>query len=131
MTGGLFHKKDPIEQSVRFGTYSSGAGFLVASIQNALTKHNAGAAGVLTRFGSTFALFAVSGTAYGFVEAYAGNYRVVVGALAGIRFRSIPSALGLGLGLGATMALFEYSGGVMGDPLRSARTEQVTVEGDA
>jgi hypothetical protein len=91
----------------------------------------------------------------------AGIGGAVVGALAGIRcalafqassmislqthsflVRSIPSALGLGLGLGATMALFEYSGGVMGDPLRSARTEQgrtsffkkpkpVTVEGDA
>lgn len=55
--GPVFHRREIMNSAAKFALYSSGTGLFVASLQNALSRRSLGATGVLTRFGSTIALF--------------------------------------------------------------------------
>lgn len=70
-----FHAKDAIKSALSATTMVGTAGFFVAAIENALHKSNVGALSVFTRSGSTIALYAIGGGAYGFSRAAAGNLR--------------------------------------------------------
>ena len=54
---------------------SAFAGLLVSSIQNSLSKHNAGAMGIFTRTGGTIALFTVMGGVFSFTDSFVANSR--------------------------------------------------------
>jgi len=53
----LYQPKDAIGTAVKAIGVTGAAGAFVSTIQNTLTRHNAGPWGAVTRFGSTTALF--------------------------------------------------------------------------
>jgi hypothetical protein len=55
-----FQPKDAISAAVKATLITGGAGALISSIQNTLTKQNVGAWGVFTRTGGTIAVFGMS-----------------------------------------------------------------------
>ena len=55
----LYQPKDALTAAIRSTMITAGAGALVSSIQNTLTKENVTAWGVFTRSGSTIAVFGI------------------------------------------------------------------------
>jgi len=53
----LYQPKDAISAAIKATGVTGAAGAFVSTIQNTLTRHNAGAWGAVTRFGGTTALF--------------------------------------------------------------------------
>lgn len=53
----VFHPQDAIGQGMKTATYTAGAGLFFSAVQNSIAKHNVGTMGVLTRTGSSVALF--------------------------------------------------------------------------
>jgi hypothetical protein len=52
-----YHPQDALGHAVKATAISGGAGLFISTIQNTLTKQNAGAWGVFTRSGSTIGIF--------------------------------------------------------------------------
>ncbi|KAI9860158.1 MAG: hypothetical protein M1813_006268 [Trichoglossum hirsutum] len=118
-----FQPKDAISAAVKATLITGGAGALISSIQNTLTKQNVGAWGVFTRTGGTIAVFAAMGGTYEFVSTASANLRekddswnpsiggFFAGSIMGHVVRSIPAVLGYGAGLAVLMGTFDYTGG--------------------
>ncbi|KAL0581598.1 hypothetical protein V5O48_000414 [Marasmius crinis-equi] len=122
-----FEPKHTLERTSVWALKTGAVGLVYSTLQNALGQHSSGAAGVFTRTGGTITFFAGMGAAFAFTEAFVANQRhtddalnaaaggCAAGFLAGIRARSLPTAVaGCAFG-GATMGLFERSGKFMGD----------------
>jgi len=121
--GPAFQRRDAIKSSVPATLIGAGAGAFISGIQNALTKQNVGALGVLTRTGSVIGMGAAVGGGYMFVRVAAANLRsvedawnpalggLVAGAIMGTRFRTLPAVVGYGAALSATLAVFDITGG--------------------
>ncbi|KAH7104638.1 hypothetical protein BKA62DRAFT_692873 [Auriculariales sp. MPI-PUGE-AT-0066] len=122
------------------GAQLGGAGLLVSAVTNALDAHNRGAWGIFTRSGGTIAFFASVGAAFGFTDAFVANMRekndawngaaggCAVGAVAGLRARSLPAACISCVAVGAMVAAFDSQGGrLAGD----GRTRDDPIEREA
>ncbi|KAF2500071.1 hypothetical protein BU16DRAFT_578097 [Lophium mytilinum] len=123
-----FHPQDAISTTVHATMITTGAGALVAGVQNTLAKQNIGAMGILTRSGGTIAVYAAMGASYAFAKTASANLRekndsyntAIGGFFAGsmmglkstnIRVRSTPAILGYGACLAVVLSAFDYAGG--------------------
>jgi len=52
-----YHPKDAVSTAVRATMITASAGAIISGVQNALTKQNVGAFGILTKTGGTIAVF--------------------------------------------------------------------------
>ena len=52
-----FIEHSPLANGMNAAGVSAGVGLIVSAVQNGLTRHNAGALGVFTKYGSTIGLF--------------------------------------------------------------------------
>ena len=52
-----YHPKDAVSAAVRATMITASAGAIISGVQNALTKQNVGAFGILTKTGGTIAVF--------------------------------------------------------------------------
>ncbi|MCJ1224148.1 hypothetical protein MMC12_000792 [Toensbergia leucococca] len=119
----VYHPKDIVSSSVRSTMIIGGAGALVSSIQNTLTRQNVTAWGVFTRSGSTIGVFAAMGGTYQFARVASANLRekddswnptiggFVAGSVLGLRIRTFPAVLGYGAGLAVLLGTYDYTGG--------------------
>ncbi|KIO31237.1 hypothetical protein M407DRAFT_19853 [Tulasnella calospora MUT 4182] len=101
---------------------SAGVGVLVSAVQNALAQHNAGAMGIFTRTGGTIGFFAALGGTFALADSVSANIRekddavngfvggCSAGALAGLRARSIPTAVMACGVMGGLVATFDATG---------------------
>ncbi|CAA7258690.1 unnamed protein product [Cyclocybe aegerita] len=124
-----FEPKSAVGYASHVALQAGAVGFVVSSVQNALGKHSHGAMGVLTRTGGTIGFFAAMGATFAFTETIVANQRqkkdavsgaagaCAAGFLAGIKSRSIPSAIGGCVVMGAIMGAFDYSGNLFGEVL--------------
>ncbi|KAG6381126.1 hypothetical protein JVT61DRAFT_5524 [Boletus reticuloceps] len=122
-----YEPKAPLSRATTAGLQAGAVGTFVSAVQNALSSHSAGAAGFLTRTGSSIGTFAAMGAAFAFTEAVVANQRetddalngfaggCAAGFLAGIRTRSLPIAVGSCAVVGGAMATFDYAGQIIGD----------------
>ncbi|OCK86196.1 hypothetical protein K432DRAFT_431163 [Lepidopterella palustris CBS 459.81] len=120
-----YHPKDAISSTVRTMGITTGAGAIIAGVQNTLTRQNVGAFGILTRTGGTIAVFAAAGGAYQFTKTAAANLRekddsynsaiggFFGGAMIGLKFRSIPVVLGYASATAVMLAAVDYGGGTL------------------
>ncbi|KAG9015991.1 hypothetical protein FRB90_003911 [Tulasnella sp. 427] len=101
---------------------SAGVGVLISAVQNALAHHNAGAMGIFTRTGGTIGFFAALGGTFALADSVSANIRekddavngfvggCSAGALAGLRARSIPTAVMACGVMGGLVATFDATG---------------------
>ncbi|KAG9043011.1 hypothetical protein FS837_010141 [Tulasnella sp. UAMH 9824] len=101
---------------------SAGVGVLISAVQNALAQHNAGAMGIFTRTGGTIGFFAALGGTFALADSVSANIRekddavngfvggCSAGALAGLRARSIPTAVMACAVMGGLVATFDATG---------------------
>jgi hypothetical protein len=54
---GPYQPKDAYGRAVKFATMTGGAGAFISTVQNTLMRQNVGPMGVVSRFGSTIAVF--------------------------------------------------------------------------
>ncbi|KZT55961.1 hypothetical protein CALCODRAFT_337028 [Calocera cornea HHB12733] len=117
-----YEQKPALQRAAFVGLQSAGVGLVFSSVQNALETHGKGAAGVLTRTGSTIGFFAAMGAVFSYTEASIANARATddawngaaggcaAGFLAGIRARSIPTAVASCAILGGLVGGFDVTG---------------------
>lgn len=115
--------KDAIAGTVAMTGAMGGLGLFFSAVQNALTRQNIGAWGVITRYGGTTATFAAIGGSFEFTRIVASNLRekddswnpaiggFFAGAVAGLGFRTFPAVLGLGSTMAIAQGVFDYTGG--------------------
>ncbi|KAG9014700.1 hypothetical protein FRB94_010547 [Tulasnella sp. JGI-2019a] len=104
------------------GAQSAAVGVVISAVQNALAKHNAGAAGIFTRTGGTIGFFAAMGATFAFTDSMSANIRekddatngfvggCSAGVLAGLRSRSLPTAVMACGVMGGLVAAFDATG---------------------
>ncbi|MCJ1477132.1 hypothetical protein MMC13_005803 [Lambiella insularis] len=121
----VYQPKDAITAGIKSTLITGGAGALVSSVQNTLTKQNVTAWGIFTRTGGTIAVFAAMGGTYEFTKLASANLRekddswntaiggFLAGSVLGMRFRTMPAVLGYGAGLAVLLGTFDYTGGVL------------------
>ncbi|KAG8928749.1 hypothetical protein FRC03_005553 [Tulasnella sp. 419] len=114
--------KPALTNAATVGLQSGAVGLVISAVQNALSTHNAGAAGVLTRTGGTIGIFAAMGATFAFADGVSANIRekddhingfvggCSAGLLAGLRARSIPVAVGSCALMGGLVATFDAAG---------------------
>ncbi|MCJ1236406.1 hypothetical protein MMC14_004387 [Varicellaria rhodocarpa] len=119
----VYQPKDAVTAAIRTTMITAGAGALVSSIQNTLTKENVTAWGIFSRSGGTIAVFAAMGGTYEFGKLASANLRekddswnsaiggFLSGSVMGLRFRTFPSVLGYGAGLAVLLSTYDYTGG--------------------
>ncbi|KAK4890433.1 hypothetical protein LTR17_004763 [Elasticomyces elasticus] len=134
----LYQPKDSISAAIKATGVTATAGAFISTIQNTLTRHNAGAWGAVTRFGSTTALFAAMGGTYEFSKNAAANLRekddaynpaiggFFAGTMMGLRFRSPPLIIGYGTGLAALLFAFSFTGGRLNGYERDPTVDEVS-----
>ncbi|TFK94457.1 hypothetical protein K466DRAFT_536109 [Polyporus arcularius HHB13444] len=117
-----YDPKPSLQYASAVGLQAAGIGALVSAVQNALGTHTSGAAGFLTRTGSTIGFFAAMGATFALTESVVANQRQIddplngaaggcaAGFLAGIRARSLPMALASCAVLGTAVGTFDYNG---------------------
>jgi len=117
-----YETKDALQNAAFVGLQSAAVGLVASSVQNALDTHGRGAAGVLTRTGGTIGFFAAMGAVFSYTEATVANARATndawngaaggcaAGFLAGIRVRSIPTAVGSCAVIGGLIGVFDLTG---------------------
>ncbi|KAJ8083965.1 hypothetical protein PQX77_007246 [Marasmius sp. AFHP31] len=122
-----FEPKATLERTTVWGLKTGAVGVIYSTLQNALGQHSSGAAGVFTRTGGTITFFAAMGATFAFTESFVANQRqtddalnaaaggCAAGFLAGIRARSLPTAVAACAVGGVTMGLFERAGKFTGD----------------
>ncbi|CAD6581851.1 MAG: hypothetical protein TREMPRED_003100 [Tremellales sp. Tagirdzhanova-0007] len=136
----VFHPHPALSIASRVTLQSAGVGLLVSTVKNALDTHDKGAMGIFTRSGGTIAFFAAMGFTYSFIKASTSNVReshevhidmgwlttawqtddslngaaggCAAGFLAGVRARSLPSAIGACAFLGTVIYSFDEAGQV-------------------
>ncbi|KAG8869032.1 hypothetical protein FRB97_001649, partial [Tulasnella sp. 331] len=65
----------PLYDAALVGAQSAAVGVVVSAVQNALAKHNAGAAGIFTRTGGTIGFFAAMGATFALTDSMSANIR--------------------------------------------------------
>ncbi|KZO98384.1 hypothetical protein CALVIDRAFT_535469 [Calocera viscosa TUFC12733] len=117
-----YEQKPALQNAAFVGLQSAGVGLVVSSVQNALETHGKGAAGVLTRTGGTIGFFAAMGAVFSYTEASIANARAkndawngaaggcAAGFLAGVRARSIPTAVASCAIIGGFIGMFDLTG---------------------
>ncbi|TFK57023.1 hypothetical protein OE88DRAFT_1619554 [Heliocybe sulcata] len=117
-----YDPKPSLQYAAKVGLQATFVGAFVATVQNALSTHNRGPAGILTKYGGTIGMFGAMGAAFAFTEAVVGNQRqrddpingvaggCAAGFLAGIRRGSLPLAVASCALLGGAVGVFDYSG---------------------
>ncbi|KAL8829917.1 MAG: hypothetical protein Q9191_001737 [Dirinaria sp. TL-2023a] len=118
--------KDLIGSTIKMTGAMGALGLFFSAVQNALTRQNIGAWGVLTRYGGTTASFAAIGGSFEFTRIAAANLRekddswnpaiggFFAGAVGGLKcdiVRTIPYVLGLGSVSAIAQGVFDYTGG--------------------
>jgi len=100
---------------------AGGVGVVVAAIDNAVSSHNRGGWGVLTRSGNTIGFLAAMGATFALTDSWVANIRrkddhlngvaagCAAGFLAGIRARSLPMAVSSCAILGASVGVYDYT----------------------
>ncbi|KDN39842.1 hypothetical protein K437DRAFT_239250 [Tilletiaria anomala UBC 951] len=122
---------------------SAGAGLIISAVQNSLGKHNAGAMGIFTRYGSTIATFTAMGGAFAFTDAAVANVRqkndpyngaaggCAAGLVAGAQARSLPMMFGACAGMAALVGTFDAAGrSMVGLPSVSSYASGKASEGE-
>ncbi|MCJ1256372.1 hypothetical protein MMC24_004193 [Lignoscripta atroalba] len=121
----VYQPKDAVTMAIRSTMITGGAGAVVSSVQNTLTKQNVTAWGIFTRTGGTIAVFAAMGGTYEFAKLASANLRAkddswnptiggfLAGSILGLRFRTLPAVLGYGAGLAVLLGAYDYTGGVL------------------
>ncbi|KAK9766383.1 hypothetical protein K7432_004573 [Basidiobolus ranarum] len=119
----MTNDKDCTAKAVESALLGGTIGLLASAIQNSFQNHSAGAAGVFTRTGRVIPYLAVVGGVFSATECLSESIRekkdyvnsgiagCTVGILAGLQARSFPVMVGATVGLGAFMAVYEYTGG--------------------
>ncbi|KAL7419993.1 hypothetical protein Q5752_004956 [Cryptotrichosporon argae] len=117
-----FHAHPSVAVASKVTLQSAGVGLLVSSVQNALEKHDRGAAGVLTRTGGTIGFFAAMGFAFSLTHSVVANVRetddalngaaggCAAGFVAGLRAKSLPMAVGSCAAMATLIGTFEATG---------------------
>jgi hypothetical protein len=125
-TEPTFEPKAALKNASLLGLQGAGVGAFVSALQNALSKHSAGASGFFTRTGGTIGFFGALGATFALADAVAANQRekhdpingaiggCAAGFLVGVRRGSIPVALGSCAFMGATAGIYDYSRGLQG-----------------
>jgi len=118
-----YDPKPAIQYAGIAGLQTGGAGLLVSCVRNALESHNRGAWGVFTRTGGTIAFFGTIGAVFAFTDSVTANIRetdsplngavggCAAGLVAGVRARSIPTAVISCATMATIIAGFEAAGG--------------------
>ncbi|KAG8815006.1 hypothetical protein FRC17_000899 [Serendipita sp. 399] len=113
----------PLGAALVGGLAGGSLGLVGSALQNAVQKHSHGWKGIFTRTGSTISGFALAGSTYGLVDAFLKEQRrtddalgkfaagCAAGFMLGIKGKSIPTALGSCVFLGAPVALLQVQGG--------------------
>jgi len=130
--------KDALGEAAK-GTFVMGAaGAFMSAVQNSLAKQNIGAAGFITRTGSSIGLFAAMGATYSLAKSASANLRekddfinpalggFLAGAIMGTKFRTLSAVLGYGAALGGILGVFEYTGGSLSSLYKDATTDEFT-----
>jgi len=134
-----FTPRQTVPSTFNVAIQGAGIGLLVSALQNSLQQHNAGAMGVFTRTGGTIGLFAAMGAAFTFVDSSVANYRekddalngvvggCAAGFIAGLRNRSLPTAMGACAIIGTVIGTYDAAGksltGTRGPMTREEREE--------
>jgi len=118
-----YETKNALQNAAYVGLQSAGVGLVISSVQNALDTHSRGAAGIVTRTGGTIGFFAAMGAVYSYTAAATANARAkndpwnaaaggcAAGFLAGVRARSIPTAVASCAIIGGLVGAFDLTGG--------------------
>ncbi|KAF2814048.1 uncharacterized protein BDZ99DRAFT_436772 [Mytilinidion resinicola] len=132
-----YHPQDAISTTLRATMVTTGAGALVAGVQNTLAKQNIGAMGVLTRSGGTIAVYAAMGASYAFAKTASANLRekndslnsaiggFFAGSMMGLKIRSTPAIIGYGACLAVILGTFDYAGGSLTGYTEGPEVDQV------
>lgn len=116
---------------------TASAGAIISGVQNALTKQNVGAFGILTKTGGTIAVFAAMGGSYEFAKTASANLRekddswnnaiggFFAGTMLGLKFRTLPAVLGYGSALAVVLGTFDYAGGTLTGYTRDPAVDEV------
>ncbi|KII93925.1 hypothetical protein PLICRDRAFT_171626 [Plicaturopsis crispa FD-325 SS-3] len=122
----VYNEKPTIHTMWSVALRGAGVGLFASAVQNAVSSHNAGGWGILSRGGQTVGLFAAMGAAFAFTDSYVANQRrkddylngaaggCAAGFLAGIRARSLPMAVTSCAVLGAAVGTYDYAGQLTG-----------------
>ncbi|KAF8168164.1 hypothetical protein B0H34DRAFT_792801 [Crassisporium funariophilum] len=122
-----YEPRPAIQYASKVALQAGALGLVVSTLQNALGKHSHGAMGVVTRTGGTIGFFAAMGATFAFTESFVANERrkkdaingmaggCAAGFLAGVRARSVPTAIGGCAFLAAAVGIFDYSGQLTGE----------------
>ncbi|CRK42236.1 NADH-ubiquinone oxidoreductase 21.3 kDa subunit like protein [Verticillium longisporum] len=118
----VHHPKDALKAGFTGLTIVGTSGFFVAAIHNALQVNNVGAMSVFTRSGGIIGIFALGGGAYEFTKTASANLRhkndpwnsaiggFVAGSILGMTRKRMPTVLGVGALVSATMGVFDFTG---------------------
>ncbi|OCK90933.1 mitochondrial import inner membrane translocase subunit Tim17 family protein [Cenococcum geophilum 1.58] len=132
-----YHPKDAVSAAVRATMITASAGAIISGVQNALTKQNVGAFGILTKTGGTIAVFAAMGGSYEFAKTASANLRekddswnnaiggFFAGTMLGLKFRTLPAVLGYGSALAVVLGTFDYAGGTLTGYTRDPAVDEV------
>jgi len=132
-----YHPQDAISATIHTTMITTGAGALVAGVQNTLAKQNLGAMGIFTRTGGTIAVYAAMGASYSFAKTASANLRekndswnpaiggFFAGSMMGLKIRSTPAMLGYGAALAVILGAFDYGGGSLTGYKEDPEVDQV------
>ncbi|CAG8474370.1 28195_t:CDS:2 [Racocetra persica] len=118
----IYFEKDVFSHTLKYTTGFGAFGLLISAVQNALSRHEYGATGVITRTGKTITGYALIGGIFAGTESILANARktddwvngavagCTAGLTAGIRARSYPVAFGACFGMATVMSVYEWAG---------------------
>ncbi|CAG8660079.1 16708_t:CDS:2 [Cetraspora pellucida] len=118
----IYFEKDVFSHTLKYATGFGAFGLLMSAVQNALSRHEYGAAGVITRTGKTITGYALIGGIFAGTESILANARktddwvngavagCTAGLTAGIRVRSYPVAFGACFGMATLLSVYEWAG---------------------
>ncbi|CAG8683547.1 16384_t:CDS:2 [Gigaspora margarita] len=121
----IYFKKDVFTHTLNYATGFGAFGLLMSAVQNALTRHEYGATGVITRTGKTITGYALIGGIFAGTESIIANVRQtddwVNGAVAGCT-AGLTAGVRACFGIATILSVYEWAGQWQG--LTSGMTDE-------
>ncbi|CAG8749970.1 3658_t:CDS:2 [Dentiscutata erythropus] len=123
--GDIYFEKDVFTHTLKYATGFGAFGLLMSAVQNAITRHDHGAAGVITRTGKIITGYALVGGIFAGTESIVANVRKtddwVNGAVAGCT-AGLTAGIRACFGMATILSVYDWAGQWQG--LTSGMTDQ-------
>ncbi|KAI8050845.1 hypothetical protein BDF22DRAFT_777570 [Syncephalis plumigaleata] len=131
-----YKARDCVGETVKIGAGSALAGVAFSIVSNAYQTHKFDKTSVFTRTGSSVKAFGLVGVTYSATYCLMSNMRqkqdhwssgtagAVAGATLGLLGRSFPIMVGAAAAIGATMWVYDYTGGTVRGPFDGVSYEE-------